>query len=485
MTQPAPERRHVFISYCRVDRAWVERIRQVMAPLLRQDGNNVQLWDDGQIQPGENWLMEIETALARAQVALLLVSAEFLASEFVMGKEVPALLRAAEFEGVTILWVALSPCLVQHTAIHAFQAVLPPEETLDAMGLPQQRLALVRIAEAVHNAQRQADELARQRHEQTRLESTRREQEDVAAHRLRAAEDTRQIDKEENGLEVQERQDIAIAGITELDEGNHNANPNQNEEASASKIDKGTIPQTLENAATLSTRSCAGSLGDIFQRVFLSAKERKDGCTLPVLFRSGKELHVQIPAGVRNGQKIRLLGQGHLDKQLGRTGDLYLVVSDSNYARLSSMLEGGHWQYADCETYELLIRSVGKEPYDWFSTEDLLRIPCEVLCSVEDLWVKNSKGRFGFGKQKALYLACGGTLDGEYPGQLIDKLFLQEVGWPLRNKKIYMDANVTKQPRLPYGCVKRNWIWEGGILCSTGESVGYWSLFKRIHECGL
>jgi hypothetical protein len=61
---------------------------------------------------------------------LLLVSANFLASEFVMGVEVPSLLLAAREEGVPILWVSLSPCLWEHTPISDYQAVLAPSQHL-------------------------------------------------------------------------------------------------------------------------------------------------------------------------------------------------------------------------------------------------------------------------------------------------------------------------------------------------------------------
>ena len=207
--QPAPERRHVFISYSHADRAWVERIHQVMAPLLRQEGNSLRLWDDSQIQPGERWQEEIETALARAQVALLLVSADFLASEFVMGKEVPALLRAAKAEGVTVLWVPLSACLVRHTPIHAYQAVLAPEHTLDAMEPPQQRLALVRIAEAVHNALRHAEEEQRRRQAReaaAAVERQRAEEEARTQQRALEKQQARQRRAEEEARQRQQAQ---------------------------------------------------------------------------------------------------------------------------------------------------------------------------------------------------------------------------------------------------------------------------------------
>jgi hypothetical protein len=151
-------RRHVFISYSRADRAWVDRLRIIMAPLLREAGEDLVLWDDSQIRPGELWQKAIETALARARVALLLVSADFLASDFVMGREVPVLLEAAEREGVPILWVSLSPCFVSRTSIHQYQAVLPPEPPIAEMTEPEQRRALVRIAEEVHRALVEATE---------------------------------------------------------------------------------------------------------------------------------------------------------------------------------------------------------------------------------------------------------------------------------------------------------------------------------------
>ena len=154
----------MFISYSHVDRVWVERLRRMMAPMLRDSGQVLRLWDDNQIKPGAKWRDEIETALAQAEVALLLVSDHFLASEFVMGQEVPKLLAAAKAEGVPILWVCLSPCLVEHTPIHEYQAVLPPDQHLAGLDEVGRLEALKKISltiEQVMTRQKQAREAAK------------------------------------------------------------------------------------------------------------------------------------------------------------------------------------------------------------------------------------------------------------------------------------------------------------------------------------
>ncbi len=149
MTPPI-QRDQLFISYSHVDRQWVERLQTMIRPLVRSHG--LRLWDDSQIKPGDKWRQEIETALAAAKVALLLVSSDFLASEFVTNSELPQLLTAAEEEGLRILWVPLRPSLVRRTPIDAYQALLDPGRPLARMDPVEQEEALVEIALAIEKA---------------------------------------------------------------------------------------------------------------------------------------------------------------------------------------------------------------------------------------------------------------------------------------------------------------------------------------------
>jgi maltooligosyltrehalose trehalohydrolase len=56
------------------------------------------------------WQPEIEAAIGRARVAVLLVSAGFLSSPFIRGEEVPRLLRRRATEGMHIVPVLIRPC---------------------------------------------------------------------------------------------------------------------------------------------------------------------------------------------------------------------------------------------------------------------------------------------------------------------------------------------------------------------------------------
>jgi internalin A len=99
------------------------------------------VWVDTRIQPGQRWKEEIQKALARAKVAVLLVSPDFLASEFIHKDELPPLLAAAQKDGLTILWVPLRPSLYKATDIADYQAVSDPRTPLSILTEAQQEAA--------------------------------------------------------------------------------------------------------------------------------------------------------------------------------------------------------------------------------------------------------------------------------------------------------------------------------------------------------
>ncbi|MEY4354739.1 MAG: hypothetical protein RLZZ609_2980 [Cyanobacteriota bacterium] len=178
---PEIQRKELFISYSHHDEHWLEKLRTHLKPLESLYG--LERWDDSLIQPGDKWLKEIEMALARAQVALLLVSPQFLASDFIQRKELPELLRSADEDGLKVLWLPLRPSSWRlYPQIEQYQAIISPAKSLAQMSEVDQDLAMVEITEKI---QRIFTELrAEQRAKQKALQEEKaKEQHEEQAHR--------------------------------------------------------------------------------------------------------------------------------------------------------------------------------------------------------------------------------------------------------------------------------------------------------------
>jgi len=73
----------------------------------------IRIWDDRDIESGDKWKGKIEASLTAAKAALLLVSQDFINSDFIANEELPKLLEAANTRGVIILWVAVEVSTVE------------------------------------------------------------------------------------------------------------------------------------------------------------------------------------------------------------------------------------------------------------------------------------------------------------------------------------------------------------------------------------
>ena len=82
----------VFISYSHLDEGWKDRVQKQLK-VLETAGIDLVTWEDRRISAGSDWRPEIEQAIDDCDVAVLLVSKNFLTSGFIMGNEVPALLQ--------------------------------------------------------------------------------------------------------------------------------------------------------------------------------------------------------------------------------------------------------------------------------------------------------------------------------------------------------------------------------------------------------
>jgi hypothetical protein len=97
----------LFYSYAHEDEAHLTRLRTHLALLAKE--NRISEWYDRKIRPGDEWDTSVREQLERARIILLLVSADFIASDYCWGTEVKrALERHARREAIVIP-VILSP----------------------------------------------------------------------------------------------------------------------------------------------------------------------------------------------------------------------------------------------------------------------------------------------------------------------------------------------------------------------------------------
>lgn len=120
--------KQAFLSYAHADEDYVKRLRIHLKPLEKK--YNFIVWDDKKLKPGDKWKDEILQNIEHSSVVILLISADFLASQFVMDFEYPKALAQAKDKGTKIVALIASPCLFEEFEIYDFQAINSPNETL-------------------------------------------------------------------------------------------------------------------------------------------------------------------------------------------------------------------------------------------------------------------------------------------------------------------------------------------------------------------
>jgi len=98
----APE---VFISYSHKDEALRSEL-ETHLKLLQREGV-IDVWNDRKIGAGEDWKNEIDRHLEAAEIILLLISADFIASDYCYDKEMKRALERHEAKKVTVIPIVL------------------------------------------------------------------------------------------------------------------------------------------------------------------------------------------------------------------------------------------------------------------------------------------------------------------------------------------------------------------------------------------
>ncbi|MBV9057698.1 MAG: toll/interleukin-1 receptor domain-containing protein [Pseudonocardiales bacterium] len=133
----------IFISYAREDVGMQERLLTHLSRLRRQGVATT--WTDREIAPGEKWRSSINARLEAADIILLLVSADFINSDYCWDVEVKRALRRQAEGTARVIPVILRECDWKSLPFGELQAV--PQSPISAWS--DQDAAFAEVARAI------------------------------------------------------------------------------------------------------------------------------------------------------------------------------------------------------------------------------------------------------------------------------------------------------------------------------------------------
>jgi hypothetical protein len=135
----------IFISYAREDESFLAGLESHLSTLKRE--GIVTFWHDHQLLPGTEWQGEISAHLSSASVILLLVSSDFIASEYCYEIEMKLALKRHQESTARVIPVILRPCHWDNTLFSGLQAL--PTNGTPISGWPDPDQAFYNVVQGI------------------------------------------------------------------------------------------------------------------------------------------------------------------------------------------------------------------------------------------------------------------------------------------------------------------------------------------------
>jgi TIR domain len=135
----------IFISYSHSDRSFLEDLQKQLAQLSRN--REIEIWTDKNIAPGGPWNEEIHKHLQSTDVILLLVSSDYLHSNYSYEVEVTAAMNRHAEGKATVIPIILRPCDWVNTPFAKLQAL--PSNAVAVSVWPNKDEAYLNIVDGI------------------------------------------------------------------------------------------------------------------------------------------------------------------------------------------------------------------------------------------------------------------------------------------------------------------------------------------------
>lgn len=137
----------VGIWHSPADEKFAERLRTHLQPKIRQ--GMIDLWDASHIQPGALWQKEREQATQSAAVAVVLVSADLMACDFIANNEIPHLLHRAMTQGTVVLLLHINSCDITGSGLERFHPLNLPDRPLAKLSCSDREQVLTKTVHII------------------------------------------------------------------------------------------------------------------------------------------------------------------------------------------------------------------------------------------------------------------------------------------------------------------------------------------------
>jgi hypothetical protein len=102
----------IFISYAHEDETLKNELLRMLKPFKRE--GIIEILHDRQIEAGDIWRQAIQDDMETCDIGLLLISPNFIDSEFIHNEELKFLLKRRKEEGLCVIPIILGTCTWKH-----------------------------------------------------------------------------------------------------------------------------------------------------------------------------------------------------------------------------------------------------------------------------------------------------------------------------------------------------------------------------------
>jgi molecular chaperone DnaK len=124
--------RNIFISYAHEDSAWAQKVKKSLTIIALNNGYRV--WIDRMIDTGKYWEEEIYSEIEKSSIAILLLSNDFLSSDFILKNELPRIFAEKERRYLQVFPIMVRSCpYALHDDLAKFQFFNDPQKPFASM----------------------------------------------------------------------------------------------------------------------------------------------------------------------------------------------------------------------------------------------------------------------------------------------------------------------------------------------------------------